>query len=271
MALCSIALVVQGLYIVRLRAREASTLHLHQDVVAHTIPSKGGAHNVKGHQQSVVGVVGDSIQLGVDVDADRGAVDRSEQLAVDDNGSSGSLPPSPPRRNSGPDNKIGKKKNSGARKDGQSGVKSSKRLRGKYDGAAELRIVFLHVRKTGGSTLWALLRKLLPVRFKDPCLCSIKSPPMYESRCQEEARNESSSSLFKSSSSTPSKQEKASLLLSQAFVEESDVEAIGGLDTVLRDVGYDDAWIARLSPHLREVLRKNIVASSQVCLLKGGW
>lgn len=125
----------------------------------------------------------------------------------------------------------------------------NKKRHGKFSGAEDLRIVFLHVRKTGGSTAWALLRKLLPKQYKDPCLCSIKSPPMYSTRCEEEARIEASNSTSS---------------LGAAFASGSDIAQLGGVERILENAGYSQEWISDLSSHARSVMQDNFVAASQV-------
>ena len=128
--------------------------------------------------------------------------------------------------------------------------RNRQKTEGRFKAASELRLVFLHIRKTGGTTLWSLLKKTLPAKFRDPCLCSIKSPPMYESRCREEAQEEFLAARHNNSYSP--------------FVSESDIVASGGLDSVYRQAGFSADWLASLSDHKRRVLLNNIEATSQV-------
>ena len=123
-----------------------------------------------------------------------------------------------------------------------------KQLHGHFHGAADLRLVFLHIRKTGGSTVWALLRRLLPVRFKDSCLCSIKSPPMYASKCQAMASDYAEKGAA----------DQLSVLLPQADGANFDLEI------ALQEAGYKSDWINNLTAHQRDVFQQNVVASSQV-------
>ena len=150
----------------------------------------------------------------------------------------------------------------------QNGNHLKKQLRGHFDGATDLRIVFLHIRKTGGSTMWALLRKLLPSKFKDPCLCSIKSPPMYSSRCQTEAAQEASlqydmtnsSAIHPLGSKLSSKPYHWSIFLNDTDIEISESSMI----QALIDAGYHQNWILDLTPHHKRIMKENMLATSQV-------
>ena len=255
LALCLFGLIAQGLYIARLRAQQQANLHgfdgaeqgaiVHRTIAKHATATTRSAleHNSLFHERG-------------DTAAPAAASGRQVLPSTDFTGRNVSKGHEQGAPTSGPTAKVG----AGSKRSGKR--PSKQRLRGKFDGADELRIVFLHVRKTGGSTAWALLRKLLPAAFRNGCMCGIKSPPMYESSgCAAEARDLSSAA----SSSSRQKEIHYSLKSTAAsFVEDSDLDLSGGLEEALLGAGYKEEWINNLPQHIKAVMRKNMVATSQV-------